>query len=61
MKGLTVQHLAEMVNLECGECNCLHATGLIKETLVIWEKPEHRELLCEAAQNMAEHYLEAAK
>ena len=56
-RPISAASLAELINDDCQNRRLFWACGLIKETLVIWGKPEHRDLLCEEAQVILDHYL----
>ena len=54
---LTIERFAESINEYCKKRDYFWACGLIKETVQLWTSRESRNLLCNEARMMAEHYV----
>ncbi len=47
-----VTDFADMINKDCEEYRYFWAYGLVRETLVVWEKPSNLEYLCDIGKMM---------
>jgi len=52
-----IEYLAGAINLSCNDRCYLLACLTVKDTIELWENPDNYNLLCDKAQDMANHYL----
>jgi len=55
-KRLTVLDMADAINKSCEKREYFWACEFIKETIRLWKYETATAFLCEAAQQMADHY-----
>jgi len=55
---MTIEQFAGMINDMAGQGLLFYAAGTIRDSRDLWRMPKNMDLLCEAAQIAARHYIE---